>query len=273
MDKYKNITKEAYEQLVDRIKNDAPVESMFKGYNPYDIRDALEESIALKAGNKDIRDFYEKPELFSNVTIKAQPNMRDNGMYKSFVDQETGLWAPNIKNQILLKDKSDIATLGHELQHHYDKASNPLSKIVQELPEDEIIKNLKKEMPHINNFQDIKGLEGATKFLKDHFNPDPEFGSGQLKQFLNLKRMIKGGPLKMIAPIAMGAAAFGIGEKAYAGDLKGAGKDTIDLLSPMSLQSDNLNANEEELLRQQENQFQQQPEIRRFEKIRNLMRN
>lgn len=274
MEKFKNLNKKFYDKLVDQIKTDVPdeeVAKMFEKYNPASIRNGLEEASAIYAGNKDIRDFYEQPELFKNVSIKEQPNMIDPGRYNFHVDPKTGLYVPESKSKILLKDKGDLATLGHEFQHHYDEASRPLVKVADDLTDSEALKMIKKEKPDLKQLTDLKGLKDAALYYKDHFKPDPEFGAGQLKQFLNLKRMIKGNPLKMVAPIAIGAAALGIGEKAYAGDTKGATQDALSMITPDLLASDNLNSNEQELLKQQENEFQQQPDIRRFEKIRKIM--
>jgi hypothetical protein len=276
MAEFKNLNKKFYNRLIDDIKNDAPVEELFKSYNPASIRDGLEEASSIYSENKDIRDLYENPELFNNVSVKHQPNLKDIGRYNYQVDAKTGLFVPEGNNKILLRDKGDLATLGHEFQHHYDQMSQPKVNQPYEYTGKNLLSKIKEELPSVEKFEDLKGLKGAAAYYKDHFKPDPEFGSSQLKQFLNLKRMVKGEPLKMLAPIALGAAAFGIGEKAYAGDTKGATKDSaklaIDMATPIGLDSSNLNEGEQELLDRADADIKNDKQIRTFEKLRNMLK-
>lgn len=276
MAEFKNLNKKFYNKLVDDIKNDVPVDELFKGYNPASIRNGIEEAGAIYSKNKDIRDLYENPELFNNVSVKAQPNLKDYGRYNYQVDAKTGLFVPEGKNQILLRDKADLASLNHEFQHHYDQMSQPNVNQPYEYTGKNLLSKIKEELPNIKDIKDLKGLKETAIYYKDHFKPDPEFGKTELKQFLNLKRMIKGNPLKMLAPVALTAAAVGIGEKAYAGDTQGAKKDAgklgLDIVTPIGLDSNNLNEGEQQMLDKIDADNKNDPENRRFNKIINILK-
>ena len=177
---------------------------------------------------------------------------------------------PDIKSGIItLKDKGDKGTLLHELNHAYDTFKDPNKQmfVPSEHSDDYVRKAL-----NLGKKQELRGLEHAVEQYADHFRPEGKLP--KLKQLLNFERLVKGNPLKMIAPVAVGAAALGATEKAMAGDLTGATKDIgelgMNIAVPDIMTSDSLNENEDELL----NNYQRgtkTPQTRRFEKIKSIM--
>lgn len=260
-----------YKKLKERVQSGVPVDDLLQNYHPYDIRNLLEEATAMELGKRDIRDQYAKPEVFSNVKkIIVNPNLEDYGAFTHNVDPSNALPIKG-SGKIILRNADDIATKIHETQHAYDAFSDMNKPDFDPLDADEVTVRKALDM---GTKQDLKGLESATEMYGKHFRPEDKLP--KLKQLLNFERLVKGQPLKAIAPIAIGAAAMGIGEKAFAGDLKAAkeeaGKLGMDIVLPDLVQSESVNTNEDEILKEQ-NKKNMTPEIRRFEKIRSVMEN
>ena len=232
------VSKKFMDELTSRIKNGEPIDSMLSQYNPTAIRDILEEAQGNIAGNKNPLDLFEKPELIKNVPINEIPNLADHG--------EAYFYKNGAPAKINVRNLNDKGTLIHELQHAYDAASQPaiaVAKDISDNPSLKALQQLKSELEinrPIKSVSDLKGLEETTQFLSNHFKPDVVEGTGKLKQLINLERIMKGEPLKSIAAVAgpiakglglagAGLAAASIGNKAMAGDYKGAAVDTADL--------------------------------------------
>lgn len=262
------IDESLYKQLRERVQSGAPVDDLLEKYRAYDIRNLLEEAQAMEVGNRDVRDLYEKPEVFNNVKrIMTSPNMKDFGSYSVDLDPEG---KPIPKSAIInLKDKADLATKGHEFQHVYDAFSNPEQKLHNVTDVDD---NTVRKALELGSKQDIKGMEGAIAKYADHFKPEGKIP--KLKQLLNFERLVKGQPLKMLAPVAVGASLMGASKKAMAGDLTGASKEVgqvgMDVLLPDIIRSESVNTNEEELL-DEARRKNETPEMKRFNKIRNII--
>lgn len=257
-----------YKQLRERVQSGAPVDDLLENYKAYDIRNLLEEAQAMEVGKRDVRDLYEKPEVFSNVKkIMVSPNMDNFGMFTTKLDPEG---RPIPKSAIIkLQDKADLATKIHELQHAYDTFSTPdqIAYDGTDLDDNAVRKSLE-----LGSKQDVKGMEGAIAKYADHFKPEGKIP--KLKQMLNFERLIKGQPLKMLAPVAVGAAFMGASKKAMAGDLTGASKEVgqvgMDVVLPDLIQSESVNTNEAELL-DEARRKNETPEIKRFNKIKSIM--
>jgi hypothetical protein len=227
------LTKKFKDELLSKIKNGEPVDSMFSQYDPYAIRDLLEEAAGDAAGNKHPFDLFEKPELLKDVKVYENPKMEDWG---------EALLGKN--SEITVRNKADKGTLIHEAQHAYDHISQPDVKYRGESSSLAALKKLRDDLDikrPIKQLSDLKGLEETSAFMAKHFKPDVIEGSDKLKQLINLERIVKGQPLKSIAhiiPLA-GAGLIGLGamNKAQAGDLTGAGLDAASIIDPTGISS------------------------------------
>jgi hypothetical protein len=236
---FKILNKKIYDEIISKLQNGESIDDLFKNANPATISHGLEEAQAEFTKGKHPFDLYEKPELFKDVNIRTQPNMKDHGALKYFENPKTGLYEPDTKLSLLLKDKNDMATLGHEAQHGYDQVSQLKVPQPIELEGKSLLSKIKNEVElgrAVSSPSELKGLKEATAYYADHFKPDVEGNFNKLKQMLNLERVVKGNPLKAIIPVmkaagigALGMAAAGIGNKAMAGDYKGAAEDSVDL--------------------------------------------
>lgn len=266
------IDERLYGQIMERMQSGDPIDDLLQNYEAYDIRNLLEEAAAKKIGNKNPIDFFQRPEVLKDIKIKSDPNFPAYGEFRAAYNKDSGLINPK-SGIITLNNPNDKASLIHELQHGYDDLSDLTRPgyFDKELDENAVRKSL-----GLGSKQELKGLETATEMFGQHFRPEPSNKFGKLKQILNLERLAKGQPLKAIAPIAVGAAAFGVGEKAMAGDMKGAkqeaGQLALDLAIPDLITSDSVNTNEQQMLDEYRRQ-NETPEVKRFNKIRNIMEN
>jgi len=244
MKKASELNPKMYQELIDRVKTGQPLDDLLSQYDPHALRDILEEATAEASGNTHPFDLYEKPELFKNVKIKVDPNLKNHGEIDYVLEKQTGIQRPDKGLGINLKNRGDKGTLLHESQHAYDILSRPETSIPVEKFGPGMLSDIKEKLDinrKISSSSDLKGLEEGTEYLSKHFKPDIEDKFGKLKQMLNLERIVKGQPLKMIAPLmkaagvgAIGAAAMGIGNKAMAGEYGQAGLDTADLATDLT---------------------------------------
>lgn len=262
------IDESLYKQLRERVQSGAPVDDLLEKYKAYDIRNLLEEASAMEMGKRDPRDLFEKPEVFKDIKIRERSKLPDYGEFEALLDPNTK--AP-IKGSgiITLQNKADKGTLLHELNHAYDtfKDPNTAAYFAKDVDDNTVRKALE-----LGVKQDLKGIEAATEKYASHFKPEDKLP--KLKQMLNFERLIKGQPLKMLAPVAIGAAAMGATEKAMAGDLNGASKEAgqlgLDLVTPDLLQAESVNTNEADLLDEQRKR-NETPEVKRFKKIQSIL--
>lgn len=236
-----NLNDRFYQELIDRIKNGQEYNSMLENYDPHAIRDILEEAAGRYAKSKGIThpfDLFENPELLKKIQLIENPNLADHASFKYKVDPKTGLYLPDEKASIIVKNKGDLGTSIHETQHAYDEVSRPKLFLPDEPSEQQLIAKVKDELDlprKIRSMEDLKGMEEAVSYSAGHFKPDVEGKFEKLKSALNLERVVKGEPLKTIAPILKGAgylgtglAAASIANKAMAGEPVEAAKEAAD---------------------------------------------
>lgn len=245
MTKASELNPKFYQELIDRIRNGQPYEDMFSKHDPYAIRDIAEESLGEFTKGKHPYDLYERPELLKSVPINEVPDMSEHGVAKFFRDKRTKTPILEEPMSISLRNRNDRGTLLHETQHIYDLKTQPNIIQLDEMPDKNILSNIKKELDikrPVKSLSDLRGVEEATEYLNPHFKPDVDKSKlGKLKQFVNLERAVKGLPLKSIAPLlkatgigALGYQAMGIGNKAMAGDFGAAGMETLDLATDLA---------------------------------------
>ena len=247
MKKASELNPKLYQQLLSKIKNGEDVSDLLSNYDPYALRDLLEESAAEASKNKHPFDLFEKPEIFKNVSIKEEPNLKDYGELRYKKDPKTGFALPDEPMTIALKNKKDMGSAIHEAQHAYDLKTRPETELITELPEAKALKKIKEEQAIVRNIKsvkDLKGLDEGTEFWAKHFAPDVE-ESSKLKQLLNFERIAANRPLKNIAAMAgplvkglgiagAGLAATSIANKAMAGEYPEATKEALDLATDIN---------------------------------------
>lgn len=230
-----------YQELISKIEHNEPYYDMFDKYTPQAIRDMIEEAQAEYTKGTHPFDLYEKPELVSKIPIKEVPNLPNYGEFNLKAYKATGLPALDHPMEILVKDRRDLGTLGHEVQHAYDTMSQPnvVEPMLRPEPQSNLLSRIKQELEiprKILTEQDLRGLEETSAYYGKHFKPDVEDKFGKLKQLLNLERVVKGQPLKAVAPLvkaagvgALGMAASSIANKAMAGDVGEAALEAADV--------------------------------------------
>ena len=242
-----------------------------KNKNPYGIRDTFENRLGQFVNeNYEIPDSSDYKKLFKNeklIVPKVEVMKNLPGLFGEYdyTDQNS----PIIRlNSLLNKDDPNqyTGTLLHEIGHHNDllKGYEP--------------GEIKLSKPGRKNVEQL-GLDAAEEYFK---GPHKEglFGLEALKD------LIKGNKIRSMAHIAspllkaagIGAAGMGlasIGNKVMAGDLKGAGKESLgmagDMIVPDLLQSEEVNPNEDAIM---EN-LKKEGEIknRRFGKLKSILEN
>jgi hypothetical protein len=221
------LNKREYEDLVKRIdKNKDPtklsdeISDLFLNKDAFAGRDFTEaaagkfakENLGVKTAD-DLIKHYEKPELLKDLNIVENPKLLDER-------NAHGIYFPKEK-KIVLPTGEDIGTALHELSHPYDERAHGFYNLTDALTGNKAAKGMDLK---------AKGLEAIEDLNRGHFYKD------DLKGLSQLVRMIKGQPLRVVAPLlkatgigALAASAAGIGNKAMAGDFKGATKEAIDL--------------------------------------------
>jgi len=221
-----NLNKRLYEDLVRKIDKNQDYSDLFRHMDAEAIRDIGEASAGKFARDqygiksaKDLPSLYEKPEILKDIDVSENPSLLEK-------ESAHGIYYPKQK-KIILPSQEDLATGIHEWSHPYDELAHGYYNLSDVLTGN-------KKVPKGTDLY-AKGLEAAEDLNRGHFFRD------DLKGLSQLTRMIKGQPLKMVAPLlkaagvgALAASAAGIGNKALAGDFKGAAGDALDLGTDMT---------------------------------------
>lgn len=234
MAKTPDLDPKLYQEIIDRMKTGQPLDDLLSKYDPMTIRDILENATAKFSGKTPVAELFEKPDLFKKVTTRIDPKLKELGKVGFSIDSKTGLYLPEHGITKTLRNPLDKATDIHESQHIYDIESRPEIKQPLKKSERSILSNIKNELElgkNVKSTYDLRGLGEATASMASHFKPDAEGKFNKLKQLVNLENIVKGNPLKAIAPLAIGAAALGVGQKAMAGDTTGAAVEAADQAS------------------------------------------
>lgn len=213
---------EYFDQLKKALEtsDDEMLQFLTRGKDPLAIRNDLGTALG-----QHVRTNYDEPlNIFKNKDIlKEIPVTRTSdlpsGIVGRFAPGENGIYTKE-QGIILPKENPDLinrqtGTMLHEYGHPNDRLSGfdksePFSKTKS------ILKS---------------GLEGAEEAIGSHHKAG-FFEKEALVDLLKNKKLSTVLPLLKAAGIgAAGVAALGIGEKAMAGDLPGAGMDAVDLVT------------------------------------------
>lgn len=256
--------KKRFEELMKAIQSNDPehLDFMLRNKSPYAVRDELENTLG-----KHVKDNYDLPDDRLNELFEKKfdtPNIRESNMKDWGEYEYSDPTNPKILIRKGLTEPEAMGTKLHELGHHKD--------IISGYEPSNSMKKLKTSAG--------SGLEAAENLFEGHHQKGL-FGLESLKELMKSGKIksaahLVAPALKALTAGAIGSAVLGAGQKAYAGDFKGAGKEGLDLAAdlavPDALYSEGLNGNEDAELEQMK-QMQETPEEKRFKKMRAILEN